>query len=123
MNRLIDHKCSIIPRLYILWVYDIITYLAKSQANTRYYMLQPESRLLRTDTTSTTQNIIELFVDKYLIPATLSVALAQRLVRRLCDVCKEAVVASKEIQELIIKELQSAPSSLQKQLAPYLSNK
>ncbi|HEA84683.1 MAG TPA: hypothetical protein ENI04_01735 [Candidatus Wildermuthbacteria bacterium] len=62
-------------------------------------------------------------IDKYLIPATLSIALAQRLVRRLCDACKEAVPASKEIRELMIKELESAPPSLQKQLAPHLSNK
>ena len=61
-------------------------------------------------------------VDKYLIPTTLSVALAQRLVRSLCDACREAVSASKEIEGLVRRELQSAPLSLQKQLAPYLSN-
>ena len=65
--------------------------------------------------------LLNMGVDKYLIPPTLSVALAQRLVRRLCDACHEAAPASKEVEELIRKELQSAPSSLQKQLTPYLS--
>ena len=67
--------------------------------------------------------LLDMGVDKYLIPSTLSVALAQRLVRRLCDACKEAVPASLEIRELITKELQSAPESLQKQLAPHIANK
>ena len=67
--------------------------------------------------------LLNMGVDKYLIPATLSIAIAQRLVRRLCDACKEATPASKEIQELMMKELRSAPASLQKQLAPYIEDK
>ena len=65
--------------------------------------------------------LIDMGVNKYLIPTTLSVALAQRLVRRLCDDCKEVKVATKEIQQIILHELNSVPPSLKKQLAPHFS--
>lgn len=65
--------------------------------------------------------LLDMGVDKYLLPATLSVALAQRLVRRLCDSCKVGVEASKDIQELISRILSDAPPALKKELGAHLS--
>ncbi|MEM1446893.1 MAG: ATPase, T2SS/T4P/T4SS family, partial [Planctomycetota bacterium] len=44
------------------------------------------------DTVSTVLRLLDLGVEPYLIASTLNVVLAQRLVRRLCATCKEAIV-------------------------------
>ena len=53
--------------------------------------------------------LLDLGVQPYLIPPTLSIALAQRLVRRLCDDCKKPISPKKEIRELILKEIEGLP--------------
>jgi len=50
-----------------------------------------------------------LGVQSYLIPPTLSIAIAQRLVRKLCDDCKKPVSPKKEIRDLILKEIEELP--------------
>ncbi|MBI4138431.1 MAG: type II/IV secretion system protein [Candidatus Wildermuthbacteria bacterium] len=61
--------------------------------------------------------LLDMGVDKYLIAPTISAALSQRLVRRLCDNCKEKVEPQKGIKELILQELQRMP---QKRSGPEL---
>lgn len=56
--------------------------------------------------------LIDMGVQPYLIPPTLRVAIAQRLVRRLCDDCKKAIKPSKETKEMIMKEINSLPSGV-----------
>ena len=51
----------------------------------------------------------DMKVEKYLLPSTLSVAIAQRLVRHLCEFCREKIQAPEEIDALIIKELENIP--------------
>ncbi len=53
--------------------------------------------------------LIDLKVKPFLIPSTLSIALAQRLLRRLCDVCKKKIKPKKEIRDLILKEIEELP--------------
>lgn len=53
--------------------------------------------------------LIDLGVQPFLIPPTLSIALAQRLVRKLCDNCKKKVEPEEEIRELILKEVENLP--------------
>jgi len=53
--------------------------------------------------------LLDLGVQPYLIPPTLSIALAQRLVRKLCDDCKKPISPKKEIRELILKEIEGLP--------------
>lgn len=53
--------------------------------------------------------LIDLGVQSYLIPPTISVAIAQRLVRRLCDKCKEEKKPPQKIKELILKEIEELP--------------
>lgn len=58
--------------------------------------------------------IIDLGIQPYLIPPTLSIAIAQRLVRKLCDDCKKRLPAKKEIRDLILKELENLPPQVKK---------
>ena len=48
--------------------------------------------------------LIDLGVKPFLIPATLRVALAQRLVRRSCQACKTRVVPDAKTKETILKD-------------------
>lgn len=58
--------------------------------------------------------LLDMGIDKYLIAPTLSIAMSQRLVRRLCEGCKEKAAASKSVQELIEQELALAPLFVKK---------
>ena len=60
--------------------------------------------------------LIDLGVQPYLIPPTLSCVTAQRLVKRLCDDCKTEIKPKKEIAELILKEIENLPSQIKKDL-------
>jgi len=51
--------------------------------------------------------LLDLGIQPYLIPPTLSIAIAQRLVRRLCDHCKKKIKPKKEIKDLILKEIEN----------------
>ncbi|MDP2930202.1 MAG: GspE/PulE family protein [bacterium] len=65
--------------------------------------------------------LIDLGIKSFLISPTLKLIIAQRLVRKLCLDCRKKVEASKDIKDLISKELASLPDS-QKQLAKGFEN-
>jgi len=50
--------------------------------------------------------LIDLNINSFLLPNALNLSVAQRLVRRLCDKCKEEIEAPPEISEIIEKELE-----------------
>ncbi len=60
--------------------------------------------------------LIDLGIQPYLIPPTLSIAIAQRLVRRLCDTCKRKLKPKKEIRDLILREIETLPDIIKKNL-------
>lgn len=60
--------------------------------------------------------LIDLGVKSYLIPPTLSVAIAQRLVRRLCPECAKKIKPKKEIQDMILRELEELPPDVKKEI-------
>jgi len=60
--------------------------------------------------------LIDMGIESYLIPSTLNIALAQRLVRRLCDACKKEVVPKKETKDMIVKELALLPEEAKAQI-------
>jgi type IV pilus assembly protein PilB len=60
--------------------------------------------------------LLDLGIQPYLIPPTLSIAIAQRLVRRLCDNCKKKIKPKKEIKDLILKEIDELPPQAKKNL-------
>jgi type IV pilus assembly protein PilB len=60
--------------------------------------------------------LVDMGVKPYLIAPTLQLAIAQRLVRRLCDACKKKTELKTEIRDMIEKELLVLPESVKKDL-------
>ena len=87
--------------------------LATNAALTGHIVL---STLHTNDALGVIPRLIDLGVEEFLIPPTLSVAIAQRLVRKLCSFCKEKTKPSKEIRETLFKELQALPEIIKKDL-------
>ncbi len=54
--------------------------------------------------------LIDMKVEPYLLPPSLNLMVAQRLVSRLCPHCKKATVAANDLQKIIKKELDDFPS-------------
>ncbi len=76
------------------------------------------STLHTTNAIGVIPRLIDMGIKPYLIPPTLRIALAQRLVRRLCDNCKKRVKAKKEIVDLILKEVEEMPENFKKEVEP-----
>ncbi len=62
--------------------------------------------------------LIDLGIQPFLVPSTLSLVIAQRLVRKLCDKCKKKVSPKKEIKALLLKEIQTFPEEMKKEVQP-----
>ena len=58
--------------------------------------------------------LVDMGVESYLIPSVLSVALAQRLVRLLCPNCRKKIAPPKEIEDIILKEIEELPPIIKK---------
>ena len=56
--------------------------------------------------------MLDLGVRSFLLPSTINVVIAQRLVRRLCPYCRKKVKAEGKIKQLIIEELENLPPSV-----------
>ncbi|MBA7596526.1 Type II secretion system protein E [subsurface metagenome] len=74
------------------------------------------STLHTTNALGVIPRMIDLGVASFLIPPSLSIAMAQRLVRMLCSECKEKVKADVKVQEMILKEIEALPSSVKKEV-------
>ncbi len=59
--------------------------------------------------------LIDLGVRSFLIPPTLSIVIAQRLVRKICPHCKKRIRAKGKIRLLILKEVESLPQRIKKE--------
>ncbi len=94
--------------------------LATNAALTGHIVL---STLHTNDSLGVIPRLIDLGVEPFLIPPTLSVALAQRLVRRLCPFCKEKVEPSEEVKEKIFEKYNSLPEIIKKNLPFKLGSK
>jgi len=60
--------------------------------------------------------LVDLGVKPYLISPSLALAVAQRLLRKLCPECKKQVRADKETEEIILKELNNLPPMIKKDI-------
>jgi type IV pilus assembly protein PilB len=60
--------------------------------------------------------LIDVGVKPYLISPTLSIAISQRLVRKLCPDCKKKVKPPKEIRDLILNEIENFPQSIKEKI-------
>ncbi len=74
------------------------------------------STLHTSDSLGVVPRLIDMGIKPYLIPPTLQMAMAQRLVRRLCDNCKVKVKPNPKIRELILKEVEAIPAAAKKDL-------
>jgi len=60
--------------------------------------------------------LVDMGIRPYLLLPTLRVALAQRLVRRLCDNCKKKIKPKAEIKDIILKEMENLPPNYKKDI-------
>lgn len=60
--------------------------------------------------------MIDLGVEKFLIPPTIKVVVSQRLVRRLCPECKKKTKANSEEEKIIKEELEKIPEKEKKNI-------
>jgi type IV pilus assembly protein PilB len=50
--------------------------------------------------------LIDMGIKPFLIPSALNTMMSQRLVRKLCDKCKEQITPSKEVEKIVMDELE-----------------
>lgn len=60
--------------------------------------------------------LIDLGVQPFLLPPALSIAIAQRLVRKLCQNCKKKIKPKREVRDLILKEIDNVPEKVKKEI-------
>ena len=60
--------------------------------------------------------LIDMGVKPYLLPSTLQLAMAQRLVKQLCPDCRKKIKPKPEIREMIMAELEGLPPAAKKNL-------
>ena len=86
--------------------------LATQAALTGHIVL---STLHTNDAMGVIPRLIDMQVEKYLIPPTLNVAAAQRLLRRLCPECKIKATANSGENKIINDAIMSMPAEYQKE--------
>ncbi len=59
---------------------------------------------------------VDMGVEKFLIPSTVILGIAQRLIKRLCPDCKKKVKVSKEVEKIILDEYKTLPEDIKKSL-------
>ena len=87
--------------------------LATQAALTGHIVL---STLHTNDAIGVVPRLVDMGVEKYLIPPTLNVAAAQRLLRRLCPDCKIKTKANVGEEKIINDAIQNMPEEYQKEL-------
>jgi type IV pilus assembly protein PilB len=60
--------------------------------------------------------LLDLKVAPFLIPPSLNVAIAQRLVRTLCPECRKEISPTAKIKDIILRELESLPALIKKDI-------
>ncbi len=90
--------------------------LATQAALTGHIVL---STLHTNDSLGVIPRLVDMGVEKYLIPPTLNLAAAQRLLRRLCPTCKIQTQTNTAEEKIISDEIKTMPPEYQKQ---FLSN-
>ncbi|MEM5782710.1 MAG: GspE/PulE family protein [Candidatus Aenigmatarchaeota archaeon] len=74
------------------------------------------STLHTNDSIGAIPRLMDLKVDKSLIPSALRLVIAQRLVRKVCDYCKEEYKPSEKLKNLIKKRIENIPQSIKSSL-------
>lgn len=74
------------------------------------------STLHTSDAFGAIPRLIDMKIEAFLLSSTINVVIAQRLVRRICQNCREETEISKEIYGVIISELEAIPKALREKL-------
>jgi len=74
------------------------------------------STLHTNDSVGVVPRLVDMGIEPFLISSSLNVIVAQRLVRRICDSCREEIKASPRMEEIILKELEDVPDEQKKEL-------
>lgn len=74
------------------------------------------STLHTSNTLGVVPRLIDMSIKPFLIPPTLSIALAQRLVRKLCPECKKKVKPNSGVKKLILEEIGALPPVIRKDI-------
>ena len=70
------------------------------------------STLHTSNTLGVIPRLIDMGIQPFLLPPTLSLAIAQRLVRKLCPYCKKKIKVDKEIKKILLKEIENFPPAV-----------
>jgi type IV pilus assembly protein PilB len=87
--------------------------LAVNAALTGHIVL---SSLHTNSATGVVSRLIDMGIKPFLIPSTLRIAISQRLVRNLCEFCKEKVKPSEKIQKYLQEKLKAMPAHAKKDI-------
>ncbi len=74
------------------------------------------STLHTSNTLGVVPRLIDMGIRSFLIPPTLSIAIAQRLVRKLCPYCKKKVKPKPEVKKALLKEIEGFPPAVRQTL-------
>ncbi len=74
------------------------------------------STLHTTNALGVIPRLIDLGVQPFLLPSTLSLIVAQRLIRRLCDKCKKKVKPNPKTEEFLLKGIATLPPKIKNNL-------
>jgi len=74
------------------------------------------STLHTNDAIGVIPRLIDMGIEPFLIASSLNVAIAQRLVRRICIYCRKRAEISSEIEDIVKKELKEIPENQKKNL-------
>ncbi len=88
--------------------------LAVNAALTGHFML---STIHAKDVLGVIPRLLDMHVEPFLISAALNTIMAQRLVRKLCEFCKEPFAVTDELKEEIKKELKTLPPKIAKEVS------
>lgn len=72
------------------------------------------STLHTTNSLGVVPRLIDMGIKPYLIPPTLQLAIAQRLIRKLCQNCKKKVKASPELRKVLLDKIEKLPPAIKK---------
>jgi len=74
------------------------------------------STLHTNDAVGVVPRLVDMGIKSYLLPPTLQLVIAQRLVRKLCKDCREKIAPKPKIKEMIEKELDLLPQETKKEI-------
>lgn len=66
---------------------------------------------------------IDMGVEPFLISSCLNLAIAQRLIKRVCEHCKKQYIPSPEVEKIILKELEQIDPAIRKETGDFLEKR